>query len=76
MEPTGGTPSRYTTGGEEYGVISEIPVGITVDWRGMVLVQGRPVSTANRSFIESNNTVVQYGIVLANNNLMSVLAAI
>ena len=29
-------------------VLFERPVGTTADWRGMVLVWGRPVSTANR----------------------------
>ena len=37
-----------TTKQAGYGVISEIPVGTTADWRDMVLVRGRPVSTANR----------------------------
>ena len=39
---------EYHSRGEEYGVISERPVGTTADWRGMLLVRGRPVSTANR----------------------------
>ena len=38
---------KYHSRGEEYGVISERPVGTTADWRGMVLVRGRPVSAAN-----------------------------
>jgi len=38
---------KYHSRGEEYGVISERTVGTTADWRGMVLVQGRPVSAAN-----------------------------
>ena len=38
----------YHSRGEEHGVISKRPVGNTTDWRGMVLAQGRPVSTANR----------------------------
>ena len=33
--------------GEEYGVTLKRPVGTTADWRGMVLVRGRPVSAAN-----------------------------
>ena len=43
-----GESCEYHSRGEEYGVISDRPVGTTADWRGMVLVQERPVSTANR----------------------------
>ena len=44
-----GETCEYHSGGEEYGVISERPVGTTADWRGMVLAWGSPcVSTANR----------------------------
>ena len=46
---------EYHSRGEEYGVILERPVGTTADWRGIVLV---PVSTANRSFIKSNNITI------------------
>jgi len=38
----------YCSRGEEYGVILERPVDTTADWRGRMLTQGRPVSTANR----------------------------
>ena len=43
-----GETCKYHSRGEEYGVISERPVGTTADWSGMLLVQERPVSTANR----------------------------
>ena len=43
-----GETCEYHSSGEEYGVILERLVGTTADWRGMVLVWGRPVSTANR----------------------------
>ena len=39
---------EYHSRWEEYGVILERLVGTTADWKGMVLVWGRPVSTANR----------------------------
>ena len=39
---------EYHSEGEEYGAISERPMGTTADWRGMVLARERPASTANR----------------------------
>ena len=42
-----GETREYHSRGEEYGVILERPVGTTADWRGMVLAQGKPVSTAS-----------------------------
>ena len=42
-----GETCEYHSRGEEYGVISERSVGTTADWRGMMLAQGKPVSTAN-----------------------------
>ena len=44
-----GENCKYHSRGEKYiVVISERPVGTTVDWRGVVFVWGRHVSTAKR----------------------------
>ena len=72
-----GETSEYHSRGKEYIVLFRRPVGTTADCRGMVFFRGRHVSTSNRKFIESNTIVIiQKCIVLAKNNVMSVLAPI
>ena len=44
---------EYHSRGEEYGVILERLVGTTVEWRGMMLAQGRLVSTATDSLLRA-----------------------
>ena len=43
-----GETCEYHSRGKKYGVTLERSVGTTADWRGMVLVHGRLVPTANR----------------------------